>query len=97
MNKLNIAAISAALAVGSLGGAGVMSVVSAQPANTLQVANMRLIRNTVRDGGVEWYVRSCARELMVDGGTANEPCWGVTVPTSAATSALEAAVLAGKP
>ena len=52
MNKLNVAALAAALSVGAVGGAGLMSAAQAQPPDTtLQLVNLQLARGALPDGG----------------------------------------------
>ena len=77
MTKLQTAAVTAAFAAGVATHVGLAAF--AQPTRSLEVVNMKLVRNVLPDAGVEWSTRACAYETA-DGVRLGEPCWQATIP-----------------
>ena len=79
MTKLQSAAVTAAFAAGVATHVGFAAL--SQPAsNELTVVNMKLVREDLADGGVQWNARSCGYEWNDKHQRLGEPCWQSILP-----------------
>ena len=81
MDKTKLGILLAGISLGAVGGVVGSSTAATAPSQ-YELINMKLVKNSLADGGTVWTTRACAYETGPDGGSLGEPCWQGVLPAN---------------